>query len=479
MITRHPADMPTSGAGRTCAAQTRPLGACGAVAYILKGYPRLSETFIVQEIRGLEERGATLRIYALTNPHEQLISEAVGAALAPVVYLDDAVANTLTARVCNQLWLLRTRPRRYLAVWGYVLLKRRHRITIRRLLAACQLTALVERDHVRWLHAHFAHGPTSVADFVHLLTGLPFSFSAHAKDVHLSSADLLARKIHRAEFVATCTHETQRALAALVEHAPEGARHARKVSLVYHGVDVRRFSPHDAVPMAAECVVPTRRNGAPDPPLILSVARLVEKKGLSDLITACGYLRDARTLFRCAIYGAGPLHASLQRQISALGLADYVRLCGPCSPDTLPAIYRTASIFALVPCRTSNGDRDGIPNVLLEAMASGLPVVTTNSAAIAELIAHERTGLLVAEHDAIGLAAALARCLDDNRLAATLGAQARQHVVAQFDAQRSLDALAARFATLLGEPQPFPKVAAVPSQASAHRLVEGGTRHVL
>jgi glycosyltransferase involved in cell wall biosynthesis len=402
------------------------------IAYVLKGYPRLSETFILQEILALERRGFQLQLYPIINPGEKLAHQAVQQVRAPVYYLHDGEKGV----VRNQLWLLRTRPLRYLRVWIDVLYKRRRIIAAQRLLEAGRLVKFIERQNVCWLHAHFAHGPTSVAHFAHLLTGIPFSFSAHAKDVYQSSPDLLITKVRSARFVTTCTDASRRYLMMLLERLPDASQLQSKIHLVYHGVDIRCFSPTPAGALS------DRANW---PPLILSVGRLVEKKGFRYLIAACKILAERGLHFQCAIYGDGPLMADLQHQVMRAGLEAYVRLYGPCAQEDLPDIYRSATIFALAPCVASNGDRDGIPNVLLEAMATGLPVVTTDVGGIPELIEHGYSGLLVPEKDPLALADALEQLLRDETQRHLLGSKARHHVVTHFDAERTLNQLTACF----------------------------------
>lgn len=448
------------------------------IGYVLKGYPRLSETFILHEILRLEERRIDLEIFSILDPHEKLTNDAVGAVRAPVQYLHDGRWRTVRAIVRGQVWLVQHHPKQLFQVWGSVLLRRRHRMTMKRLLEAGRLSQTVAEREIAWLHAHFAHGPTSVADFVHQLTGVPFSFSAHAKDIYQSAPDLLREKIGRAEFVATCTDTSRRYLADLFRGEPDAARQQEKIRLVYHGVDVRRFTPsaaddHSADPLAfprlataaaapasrhaaaavvasgqptfpTNAVAPSVREEGEDP-MILSVGRLVEKKGFSDLVTACQVLVARGHRFQCAIYGGGPLLAELQRQIADGGLTDRVVLLGACRQEELVAAYRSAAIFALAPCVATDGDRDGIPNVLLEAMACGLPVVTTPVGGITELVVPEESGVIVPERDPLALAEALERLLVNPRERARLGAAARARVVSRFDAEQNLEQLIACF----------------------------------
>jgi glycosyltransferase involved in cell wall biosynthesis len=435
-----------------------------SIAYLLKGYPRLSETFILQEILGVEQRGFQLQLFSILDPRETLLHQAFQQVQAPLCYLhqEDPRA-TRTAFTRSQLWLLRTRPLRTLRVWLYVLRKRRHMMTCQRLLEASQLAELIEERNIHWLHAHFAHGPTSVAHFVHLLTGIPFSFSAHAKDVYQSAPDLLIRKIQCARFVATCTGASRDYLMGLLDSLPDAKQQQDKIHLVYHGVDTRRFSP---APAGSD------HDESDQPPLLLSVGRLVEKKGYQYLIAACKMLVERGMRFQCAIYGSGPLEKDLQHQITQLGLEKHVHLSGDRAQDSLPDIYRSATLFVLAPCIAGDGDRDGIPNVLLEAMATGLPVVSTNVGGIPELVEHDRNGLLVPEKDPLALANALERLLGDVTLRTSLGTAARQHVVAHFDAGQNLNALVACFTQGIGQSQRNPNLLASFPQAEKVTLVK-------
>jgi glycosyltransferase involved in cell wall biosynthesis len=435
-----------------------------SIAYILKGYPRLSETFILQEILGVEQRGFQLQLFSILDPRETLLHQAFQQVRAPLCYLhqEDPRA-TRKAFARSQLWLLRTRPLRTLRVWLYVLRKRRHLMTCQRLLEASRLAELIEERNIHWLHAHFAHGPTSVAHFVHLLTGIPFSFSAHAKDVYQSAPDLLIRKIQSARFVATCTGASRDYLMGLLDSLPDAKQQQDKIHLVYHGVDTRRFSPAPAGSYHDE---------SDQPPLLLSVGRLVEKKGYQYLIAACKMLVERGMRFQCAIYGSGPLEKDLQQQITQLGLEKHVHLSGDRAQDSLPDIYRSATLFVLAPCIAGDGDRDGIPNALLEAMATGLPVVSTNVGGIPELVEHDRNGLLVPEKDPLALSNALERLLGDVTWRTSLGTTARQLVVSHFDAGQNLHALIACFTQCIGQSQRNPNLLASFPQAEKVTLVK-------
>jgi glycosyltransferase involved in cell wall biosynthesis len=254
----------------------------------------------------------------------------------------------------------------------------------------------------------------------------------------------------------------------LYESAPAGTR--GKIHLIHHGVDLRDFQPTtddrrpttDAEPKiedrgsriedrplpAGDWRLATADPRPPTPdhrPLIMSVGRLVEKKGFPDLLRACALLKERGYYFRCAIYGEGPLRGELAALIAQHGLGDMVELPGAVAQSELVPVFQRTSIFALTPFVTEDGDRDGVPNVLVEAMACGVPVVATAISGIPELVVHEQNGLLVAPHDPVAIADALAVLLDDDARRTQLGAAARSTVVEHFDLRAAARELAALF----------------------------------
>ena len=417
------------------------------IGYILRSYPRLSQTFIVNEIRALEQLGLPIHIFAITNPREPITQPQVAAVRAALDYLELATQRHLIVILAEQLRAACAAPRRYFSTLRYVVRRRdlgadysagsRYACFIQ----AVYVARLIDRARrsgqpISHLHAHFAHDPTLIALLAHMLTGISYSFTAHARDLYQLPAAALRDRIAAASAVVTCCGTNMEYLADLASDESRG-----KLRLIHHGVDLRGFQPAAQTAQQTQPQDPHSRQNelhvdaaaADDAPLILSVGRLVEKKGFPDLLHACAELAQAGYSFRCAIYGDGPLHDALAAQIAQLGLADRVMLAGACSqPELLPALQR-ADIFALAPFVTDDGDRDGIPNVLVEAMACALPVVTTEVAGIPELVQHDHNGLLVAPRDSVGLAAALAALLDDEARRARLGATARRTVVERFD----------------------------------------------
>jgi glycosyltransferase involved in cell wall biosynthesis len=413
----------------------------GRVIYLVRSWPRLSQTFVVEEILALERRGVDLVVVALTRSGEDLVQPQVGAVRAPVLLLEAA---SLRGRLRDHVTVLRRCPRRYLATAAYALtrpwLARGYtRSSAPRCWSdAVQVAALVldlvagapaGAHRPTHLHAHFAHDPALVGALTTRLTGLPFSITAHARDLVQTPPRALAARLRHADAVITCCAANVAHLRAVL---PASA--LPPVHLVHHGVRLD--------------TLPTDRPGPSTTlvPSIVSVGRLVEKKGYADLLRALTRLRATGQPFTCAIYGDGPLRAELEELRDTLGLADRLTLAGAVPhTDALAAIAR-ADVFVLAPRVTADGDRDGIPNVLVEAMGCGTPVVTTDAGGVAELVRHDANGLLGPPGDRDWLAAALARVLGDGALAARLGQAGRQTVLADYD----VEVAAARLATLFG-----------------------------
>jgi glycosyltransferase involved in cell wall biosynthesis len=408
------------------------------VGYLTKRFPRLSETFILDEILGLEAAGVPLRIFAVADPGEARVQPDVARLASPVVYLRSPdglrgragdVLSTLEAHV----HLARQAPRRYLGVVAYIAAKRRHRSTLVSFAQAGRLARLLEEAGASHVHAAFAHGPASVAHFVHLLTGMPFSFAAHAKDLYVSAPDLLARKVKDATFVLACSESAANEL--LARAGEEGA----KVLVAPHGVNTRRFTPLER---------PTSTSPA-GPLRVLAVGRLVEKKGYPVLLDALGRLARDGVGIACRIVGAGPLRRQLEAQAARLGIDGLVELAGALTQEGIAASYREADVLVQASVVVASGDRDGIPNALLEAMSSGLAVVASAVAGIPEVVA-PGCGLLVPPGDAWALARALARLANDDDLRSRLGRAARAHVAAQLDRDECIQTIV----PLFGRPGP-------------------------
>jgi glycosyltransferase involved in cell wall biosynthesis len=390
------------------------------VAYVLKMYPRFSETFVLNELLELERQGVELHVFSLKRPNDGISHADVARLHAPVTYLPES----LPGLVARQLPALRRHTRRYLGVLARALRSRRLS-SVKHVLQAGAIAPQLEAGGFTHVHAHFASGTTSVALHASRLTGVTYSFTAHAKDIFLDTVRPvdLARKLRGARFAVTVSDFNVRRLAPLANGTP--------LVRVYNGLDLDRFA-RDGVPRDR-------------PPLVLAVGRLIEKKGFADLVRACALLAANGTEFRCAIVGKGPLEPSLRELIRSLGVERRVELAGPVPRERLLELYPRAAVFA-APCVVAgDGNRDGLPTVLVEAMACGVPVVATPMTGIPELVEDEVTGLLVPEHDAEALAAALARILQDAQLAKRLATAARARIESGFDLTRNVASLRALF----------------------------------
>ncbi len=406
------------------------------IAYVVKAWPRLSETFILNEIISLEQRGVPIRIFSVREPDAGPSHSKVAQVRAKVTYL--ALGPHWREAVLANLRLLCRQPGRYLRLLLEVTaakVVRRRFGPPRHFFQAGYLADILSREPADHLHAHFASTPARVAMLAHRLSGIPYTFTAHAKDIYVTDPEAFRVKLEGARAVVTCTQYNRDFLSKQYGPLCDG-----KVHCIYHGLDVSQFNFNSSAKVeSAE-------------PVILSVARLVEKKGLGDLIAAADILRRRGRVFQVEIIGSGPQRRTLQAQAERLGLADRVRLPGAQAHETVCLAYQRASVFALPCVIASNGDRDGIPNVLLEAMASGVPVVSTPVSGIPELVESEVDALLVPPNDPAALAEAIDRLLASEDLRNSLARAARAKIESLF----SLDASADRLLALFGEPeQPY------------------------
>ncbi|HKX08346.1 MAG TPA: glycosyltransferase family 4 protein [Stellaceae bacterium] len=403
----------------------------GAVGFVLKGYPRLSETFIAQEIRALEQRGLDIRIISLRHPTDRKRHPIHAEIVARVLYLPEYLWRE-PLRVLRGWCASRALPG-YRGARAKFLRDLRRDLTpnrIRRFGQALVLASELPGD-VTQLHAHFMHTPASVARYAALMRGLRWTLSAHAKDVWTTPAWEQREKLAECGWAVTCTEAGAAHLRAL---APEPGR----ATLIYHGLDGARFPP------PARRVGPLDGSDAADPVQLLSIGRAVAKKGFDDLLTALARLPRALA-WRLTHIGGGPLLASLKQQAMALGVADRIRWLGAQAQETVLAAYREADLFVLASRVSADGDRDGLPNVLLEAQSQRLAVISTALPGIAELVEPEATGLLVPPGEPPALAAALERLIRDPQERARLGAAGESRVRSRFTLEAGIEQLAEKF----------------------------------
>ncbi|MBB4186289.1 glycosyltransferase involved in cell wall biosynthesis [Sinorhizobium terangae] len=401
------------------------------IAVILKGYPRLSETFIAQELLGLERAGHELVLVALRRPTDGKRHPVHDEIRANVHYLPEYLHEE-PWRVLRAVFRLMPKAGFWRALGPFLvdLVRDPSRNRFRRFGQALVLVAEWP-GAATWLHAHFIHTPASVTNYASIIAGIPWTCSAHAKDIWTSANWELSGKLDRARWTVTCTRSGFEHLQSLT---PEKSR----VHLSYHGLDLDRFPVYGGDH--------SRRDGSDpaDPVRIVSVGRAVAKKGYDILLKALSLL-PADLNWRFDHIGAGELAGELKQLATELGLGDRVSWKGALDQTDVLQHYRDSDIFALA-CRVAaNGDRDGLPNVLVEASSQRLPCVSTSVSGVPELLTDYQNGLLVPPEDPRALAAAIERLIRDPDLRRGLGTAAEQRVRAEFDHHSSVTQLIGLF----------------------------------
>jgi glycosyltransferase involved in cell wall biosynthesis len=411
----------------------------GRVIYVVRSWPRLSQTFIVNEIVALERRGVAITVFSLVRSDDTLVQPAVGRVRAPVLFLSD-LATAWRDRIRVHARAFRLAPPRYVRTWLYTVRNPDlaagygESSTMASFAHAVSIVAEIDRLRARGdapshIHAHFAHDPALVGLLVARLTGLPFSFTGHARDLIQIPGTSLAARAAAATALVTCCQANADYIDAVV---PEPVR--PPVLVIHHGVELSTFAPagpHD------DAEIPT----------VLAVGRLVEKKGFRDLLAALATVRGRGRRFDCRIYGDGPLRDELEGQRDALGLQGMVTFMGAGDSAVVAAALAASDLFVLSPLVARDGDRDGIPNSLVEAMACSLPVVTTDVGGTTELVQDGRNGIVVPAADPAALADAIDRMLTDGDLRHRLGAAARRTIERDHDVDHAARRLEAIFFT--------------------------------
>jgi len=413
------------------------------IAVTVKGYPRLSETFIAQEILALEERGLDLEIWSLRHPTERAVHPMNRKIKARVTYLPEYLYEEPLRVLKGAAWSLGQAKfgATFKAFWRD--LKRDFTANrVRRLGQAFVMARELPAD-VRHLHVHYLHTPASVVRYAALLTGRSWTFSAHAKDIWTTPDWERREKMQEALWGVTCTAHGAQNLQAL--SAPD------RVALVYHGLDLSRFPAPPENRLGRDGTDPT------DPVRIVSVGRAVAKKGYGDLVQALAAL-PGDLHWRFAHVGGGELLASLKRQAQQAGIADKVAFLGPKAQPDIIALLREADLFVLPSKKAASGDRDGLPNVIMEAASQKLAIVATDFAGIPEFIRSGEEGELVPPGDWEALSNALNLLAREPGRRRILGDAAYSRLRQDFSMEGGIDVLEARFRTLVDTPlnQPEP-----------------------
>jgi glycosyltransferase involved in cell wall biosynthesis len=393
------------------------------VGYIVKMYPRLSETFILNEILQHERCGAEITIFSYKKPNEGHFHPQVAQVKAKVFYLEDLDPRKWPTWLGKVWGGIEEYHEAYLRLLGEALsMQDNERIEL--IMASAWVASQAKERGITHLHAHFASLPSTIAYLTHRITGIPFSFTAHAKDIFVYDMDehYLREKLRAARFVVTVTNFNYQ---YLIEREPEIG--PEKIQVIYNGVELEQFKA-DA-------------GRVRDLKMILSVGRLVPKKGFSYLLDACGLLKQRGTNFHCVIVGEGPDGDMLLQKRRELGLDNAVTFVGPKRQDEVLGLMQEASILCL-PCTIADdGNQDALPTVLLEALATGLPCVSTTVSGIPEIIDSDEDGLLVGPNDAAALSNALERLLKSQPLRDRFSAAGRIKAEEKFDLRKNAGSL--------------------------------------
>jgi colanic acid/amylovoran biosynthesis glycosyltransferase len=413
------------------------------IAYIANYFPLLSETFIVSEVRNLGKAGFRVQVFSLFKPRSSENSLPDPELLAQTTFFSSDMR--LGRVIPAHLYFLFHTPGRYFRTFKYALRHRNHQSSIfsfvrmvltpveqRRKLAledrqnilvhffvVMPFARRLQNEGYTWMHAAFANTPASFALLTNALCDIPYSISAHAMDLFIKP-ELLPEKFAHARFVVTCTQFNK---TYLQENYPDIDQ--SRVHAVYHGTNLKRFVNED-------------RTAKADPPVLLSVGRLVRKKGLGVLLKACLTLQEKGVPFQCWLVGEGPERPRLEMYCRMNQLHHQVKFWGACTPEQTVEYYRNASIFVLPCVEDENGDKDGIPNVIAEAMAMSLPVVSSWLSGIPELVKDNVTGRLLPANDPDGLVNVLEDLLTNTAKAKRMGTNGRKRVEEIFDADKKI-----------------------------------------
>jgi glycosyltransferase involved in cell wall biosynthesis len=389
------------------------------VAYLFERFPSFGQTFCYREVAELERQGVRVHVFSIRRPADEPEQDWDKGIVERVHYLPEE--KPLVAEIDRVLksGAVPEEVRDAVKDWG-------RQSDFLRLYQAVYVGMRMQQEGLHQVHAHFAGMAARTAYWIERFFGLPFSFTAHANDVFAPRefAVSLAKLFEGAAAVVTVSDFAVRQLR---ERFPESAA---KIHRVYNGLDLSQFRPTNF--------------GAPVP-VIVSIGRLIEKKGFSDLIEACGLLRARGRNLECRIIGEGPLEEALRAQIAAADLGTLVRLLGPQSQTEIATQLAGATIFALPCTRDADGGMDNQPTVIMEAMAAGLPVISTPLAGVPEMVEPAVTGELVPERDPAALATAIERLLDDPVRIRRLGTRGREIAREKFSIEESVRQLRAVF----------------------------------
>ena len=392
------------------------------IAYLFERFPSFGQTFCYREVLELERQGTKIHVYSIRRPVDEPKQDWDQELVGRVHYLPEE--SVLVREVDRALREGKVSPAVQEAIerWG-------RQSDFLRLYQAVYVGMRLRQDRLKRLHAHFAGMAARTAYWIEQFFGIPYTFTAHANDIFAPRdfAISLAKLIESAAAVMTVSDYSAR---LLKERFPESAG---KIHRVYNGVDPSRFHPADF------------GSGVP---AIVSIGRLIEKKGFADLIEACRLLKPRGRPFACEIVGDGPLETTLRAQITGAGLESCVKLAGPLTQSEIVTRLAFATIFVLPCTHEAGGGMDNLPTVIMEAMAAGLPVISTPLGGIPEMVEHEKNGELVPEHDPAAICAAMERLIADPVRARKFGDRGREMASEKFSIAANVGKLRALFEAL-------------------------------
>jgi glycosyltransferase involved in cell wall biosynthesis len=395
------------------------------VAYLFERFPSFGQTFCYREVAELERQGTKVRIFSIRPPVNEPAQDWDKRLVEQVHYLPEEKA--LVAEVDSALRrkAVGNEARAAVQKWG-------RQADFLRLYQAIYVGTRMQQEGIRHIHAHFAGMAARTAFWIKQFFDIPYSFTAHANDI-FAPRDFVVSLPKLMEAAAAIVTVSDYAANDLRTRFPESAA---RVHRVYNGVRLSRFHPTDL---------------GSGTPAIISIGRLIEKKGFADLISACALLTSRRRAFACEIIGEGPLEESLRAQIASAGLEACVRLAGPQTQAEVALRLAHATIFVLPCTREADGGMDNLPTVIMEAMAAGLPVISTPLAGIPEMVEPEVNGELVPERDPAAICAAMERLISDPERARRLGDRGRQIAREKFSIETSAGALRELFEKLASQ----------------------------